>query len=503
MAEKLEFYYSEKSNQRKCVNHWLIIVLTIFYLFYAWIMVVCNLFQNLNRTVMMGFVGSCMTALAIAWIMYKRNRSSDRFRWIAFVGLFLIASWSNVVLNSGYLMFMSLIPLILFVFYFDRRFTVITSVLMASMYQTLAVLHSFVFSGSAQADKLNNFCSALVMILLCLILIVVERMIERFNRDTYGRMQAEQDIQRELVAKVIHTAGIVQEGTEEVLDKVNVLSESADAVTNAMRNISESTISTAESIQIQTSMTQDIQQSIGETIRHSENMVHVAEKSRNGNEQNLNRIRQLKNQSFVIAELNQNVSEIMRRLKLHTESVKGIADTIFAISSQTNLLALNASIESARAGEAGRGFAVVSDEIRQLAEKTRQETENIANVLKELSDNAEDAVKAVNQSSDAAKEQEVLINQVVEGFEEMNQNVSSLNSDIIEIDRMLEKLSGANNQIVDNISNLSATTEEVTASAQQAEELSENNLSDADLAKEMLGQVMDASELLKNYINNR
>lgn len=64
----------------------------------------------------------------------------------------------------------------------------------------------------------------------------------------------------------------------------------------------------------------------------------------------------LKTQSENIAQINEGVAASMQKLQEKTEAVKGIADTIFSISSQTNLLALNASIESARAGEAGKGL---------------------------------------------------------------------------------------------------------------------------------------------------
>lgn len=108
----------------------------------------------------------------------------------------------------------------------------------------------------------------------------------------------------------------------------------------------------------------------------------------------------------------------MKALQERTEAVKSIADTIFSISSQTNLLALNASIESARAGEAGKGFAVVADEIRQLAEKTRSETESIAQILDELFKNAEDAATAVSCSIEATNAQDSMIAKASESFRE-------------------------------------------------------------------------------------
>ena len=103
-------------------------------------------------------------------------------------------------------------------------------------------------------------------------------------------------------------------------------------------------------------------------------------------------------QSKQIAATNAQVSESMVRLQDKTKEVEEIAAMILGISSQTNLLALNASIESARAGEAGRGFAVVADQIRQLAEQTKQSTEEITRIINELNANANEVVESVKMS---------------------------------------------------------------------------------------------------------
>ncbi|MCI5821426.1 MAG: methyl-accepting chemotaxis protein, partial [Pararoseburia sp.] len=260
------------------------------------------------------------------------------------------------------------------------------------------------------------------------------------------------------------------------------------------------TQSTAENIQNQTVMTQNIQDSIENTLERSETMVSIAEKSKQLNNDNMTIMEDIKSQSRTISETNANVAETMQALQERANAVKGIADTIFAISSQTNLLALNASIESARAGEAGRGFAVVADEIRQLAEKTRTETENIATILDELSENAERAVGVVAQSVEATNQQDELINKAAESIEAMDTNVNELTSNIEEIDNMLSNLSEANNQIVDSITQLSATTEEVTASSAQAEGISNQNLENADNTKEILDKVLSVSQALDKYV---
>ena len=190
----------------------------------------------------------------------------------------------------------------------------------------------------------------------------------------------------------------------------------------------------------------------------------------------------------------------MVQLDEHAKAINQIMSVISDIADQTNLLALNASIESARAGEAGKGFAVVADEIRQLAEKTRSETESIAQILDELFKNAEDAATAVSRSIEATNAQDSMIAKASESFSGMNENVNTLVQEIEGIDGMLNRLSDANNQIVDNISNLSATTEEVTASSVQVADLSVENLNYAEQAKQKLDNVLAVSHELDKYI---
>ncbi|MFA0085998.1 methyl-accepting chemotaxis protein [Vibrio sp. 10N.261.51.F12] len=92
----------------------------------------------------------------------------------------------------------------------------------------------------------------------------------------------------------------------------------------------------------------------------------------------------------------------LESLEQQTVNVTEILDNINAISEQTNLLALNAAIEAARAGEQGRGFAVVADEVRTLAQRSKQSTEDIRHLLDSISDNAKTSFGNMQQSRDAS-----------------------------------------------------------------------------------------------------
>ena len=498
--ENKEFRFADKVEQLIRTNKFMVLAYTAYYL-YIMALLVTSVIRGERSIGLCGMIGvMAVISLLVSWIVFLRNKKSRPLKYVQLVGQCLIGWIVAFAYEQDFAVLIGGFVLIGGILYFDKKYTVISGIAyLATMVSAVALKVS---SGENVGGKEPiDFAFVLsAATLLCVIIILSAKVARVFNEDSVGAAVAEQERQKEIMDDVLSVASEVRKGTENAMGIINQLNESSEVVNNAMKDISDSTYSTSESIQTQTTMTQNIQESIRVTIESSENMVRVAQQSNELNQQNLVLMGDLKQQSQVIAETNSDVAEAMKALQERTKAVKGIADTIFSISSQTNLLALNASIESARAGEAGRGFAVVADEIRQLAEKTRVETENIARILEELSQNAQYATDAVARSVEAAGVQDQMIEQVSMSFEEMSNNVNGLIDEIEGIDSLLVNLSEANNQIVDNISNLSATTEEVTASSMQATEMTVENLGNAENAKNELSNVLNVSHQLDKYM---
>ena len=497
---KMEFQFADKTQQLIRANRFLAISVTSYFV-YVLALLGVSFLRGERSLGLCGMIGvMILITLTVTWIAFLKNKKGTKMKYITLVGQCLIGWIIAFAYSQDFAVLIGGFVLIGGILYFDKKYSMISGIAyFVTMFSAVALKVS---SGENTGGKTPiDFAFVLSAALLLIIIIIATTSVAKiFNDHSVDAAAAEQERQKEIMDDVLMVADEVRKGTETAMGIINQLNESSEVVNNAMKDISDSTLSTSETIQTQTTMTQNIQESINVTIESSENMVRVAQQSNELNQQNIMLMGDLKQQSQVIAETNGHVSDAMKSLQERTNAVKSIADTIFSISSQTNLLALNASIESARAGEAGRGFAVVADEIRQLAEKTRVETENIARILDELSANAKQASDAVERSVQAAGVQDQMIEQVSQSFDEMSQNVNGLITEIENIDTLLTNLSEANNQIVDNISNLSATTEEVTASSMQATEMTVENLDNAESAKNELSNVLNVSHQLDKYM---
>ena len=444
--------------------------------------------------------GIVLVSCIAIFLLSRKFLTSQKLKMMALPFLLVVCYVTGFAFTQGFIQLLGIFPLVGCVLFFDKKFSLISGIAYAVM-EVLVTTTKIVQHINLEGDSALNQIFVLVICLVLLVLLYcVTSIAEQFNKDTLGEVHEKNAKMQTMLDDVIGVATEVRKGTESAMDIVNDLNGSSEVVNGAMKNISESTLSTAENIQTQTTMTANIQQSIEDTLTSSETMVEIAKQCGQINRQSMDVMNRLKEQSQVISNTNQDVAKAMEALQAKTEEVRNIADTILGISSQTNLLALNASIESARAGEAGRGFAVVADEIRQLAERTKQETEEISKISDDLTENATRAANAVSQSVSATDAQDVMITEASESFEAMNDNVTELITHIENIDDRLSRLSEANNQIVDNITNLSATTEEVTASSNQAAELSNANMENAESAKNQLTGVLDVSHQLDKYL---
>ncbi len=165
-------------------------------------------------------------------------------------------------------------------------------------------------------------------------------------------------------------------------------------------------------------------------------------------------------------------ADVVNRFEEFSSDVGKLLNTIQTVAEQTNLLALNAAIEAARAGEHGRGFAVVADEVRGLAVRTRQATEEIHKVIGELRNVSATAVNAMQGSVERA-------NRGVDATRASGEVLNSILNNVEAISELNERIAGATHeqtltftQISAHVNGIFRTTEVVTTSTQEMDEIS-------------------------------
>ena len=163
-------------------------------------------------------------------------------------------------------------------------------------------------------------------------------------------------------------------------------------------------------------------------------------------------------------------SSVIQDLETQSKHISTIINVIKEISDQTNLLALNAAIEAARAGEQGRGFAVVADEVRKLAERTGQSTQQITEMIGKIQIGTGHAVNSMQATVKRVADGETLTQQAGNSISQIKSGAQLVLVAVNEISAAMQKESMASNQIAKNIEEISKMSQENTKAIEATSE---------------------------------
>ena len=297
-----------------------------------------------------------------------------------------------------------------------------------------------------------------------------------------------------VISSIEHATAELGEVTENFNSLFLEMTTAEEDMSSNVNAISENIISQADRMQMITSELDSVSQEIEHISSNVENLTASADNMQECNQSVETYISEL-------IKLNRENSESIEKVREQTEltnksamNIRTATEIIASISNQTNLLALNASIEAARAGEAGKGFAVVAEEIRKLADQSKESTEQINESVNELIDNAQFSVEITQKVTTSFAEQTEKINFTSNLFQSLRTEVRQVAAAISEIESKIHILN-------DNKTSILSKVQDVSDFSNENEESAKTTLENVYHFEQIISQCRDATDHVTSVSN--
>jgi len=259
----------------------------------------------------------------------------------------------------------------------------------------------------------------------------------------------------------------IHESMKEVASTSGALQTAADGVSSKAHTTHDnSQMQRDQTIQVVTAINQ-MGATISEIASNAATAAETASQASDNTQVGQNVVNKAKDAISRLASDIESTGQVVEQLASTTQDIGSILDVIRDISEQTNLLALNAAIEAARAGEQGRGFAVVADEVRNLASRTADSTEEIQKMINQLQSDAKDAVSAMEAGKAVTGEGVSSSDEAVEVLISISERIHDISDRNTQVATATEEQSTVVHTINQNIEEINAINEVTTGTAEE------------------------------------
>lgn len=292
-----------------------------------------------------------------------------------------------------------------------------------------------------------------------------------------------------------HTSITVASSSDQIMKSSEEVSNASEQVTENISNMAAGAEEQAELARKGSDLVSNVAKGLNEI---TEDTIYIRQLANEAVETVNYGVINLKYQSDKMLnskETSYRVAKVISELSKKSIEIGQVVEFINGSTKQVNLLALNASIEASRAGEAGRGFSVVANEIKKLAELSKQSTDQIGNLIKDVQVNIEKAVTEMNDAQNSISDQASSLKLTEESFKTIENSVSKVTTKINEVFSKVEAVNKDTASVENSIKNTVSIIEENASSAEDVVSATEEQTA---AIQQIASSITYLSELSKN-----
>ncbi len=307
---------------------------------------------------------------------------------------------------------------------------------------------------------------------------------------------------KKLIVQATNASDALNTSSGELVESANELLNSAGRMNTSIDEIKRGITMQASDASDCLADTEILNEKIDDVRKNVNDIEGMAGNATEAVAEGVRSVDELKAKAGETATVTKTVINDIQALAGETKTINQIVETINDIATQTNLLSLNASIEAARSGDAGRGFAVVANEIRVLADQSKEAANEIRKIIGSIVKRTGDTVASAKQADDIVTQQGIAVESTLKKFTDIEDSVRNIAGSIANIGSQVKEIESAKEHTVSSIQSISSVLHETEAMAEELEKSSQITKEEVESLHSVISSLEQEAGQLKEELNS-